>query len=156
MQCGTLFCEGQCRQHVFLAPARGSSPAAGDASAFPPAWGQSATSKEMRDRNKDLPSAAPESTQQHCTPCSIHGAVKLKVTRAGFTHASIIAAPCTETPTGESLHTRAPTSPVMLRLQPPSCCRCSVVGFPHTRHSACKKVLEFPNTVLSKVSKIRG
>lgn len=39
---------------------------------------------------------------------------------------------------------------------PLSCWRCSVVGFPHTRHSACKKVLEFPNIVLSKVSKIRG
>lgn len=94
--------------------------------------------------------------QQHCTPRSIHGAVKLKVTCIGFTPASITAAPCTETPTGVSLHTRASTSPVVPMLQPLSCWRCSVVGFPHTRHSACKKVLEFPNIVLSKVSKIRG
>lgn len=120
VQSRTLFCEGQRCQDVFLVPARGSSPAAGDAPAFPPAWGPwGPQCHQQRDGRQEQgpPSSPPESMQQHCTPCSIHGAVKLKVTRIGFTPASITAAPCTETPTGVSLHTRASTSPVVPTLR---------------------------------------
>ena len=92
--------------------------------------------------------ATPEVTEQHFT-APLMNEVHIRQNHIGLMTTSVPAAVSTELLTEEALHIRA-------HLCQGCNCHRFVVGCPHSRRPPCIKGLKPSNTVLSKVSKIRG
>lgn len=140
-QQAALFSEGQCCRDILVVPAKGPGPAA--------AWPQHYQGRSRSQETAQRPLlATPEVTQQHFTALPMSGA-HIRQNRIGLVTTSVPATVSTELLIEEALHIRAHSCQGC-------CCHRFVVGFPHSRRLPCIKDLKPSNTVLSKVSKIRG
>lgn len=129
------------RGTVLVVSVQGPSPAAGG-----PQHHQGMSRSQETAQRPLL--ATPEVTEQHFT-APLMNEVHIRQNHIGLMTTSVPAAVSTELLTEEALHIRA-------HLCQGCNCHLFVVGCPHSRRPPCIKGLKPSNTVLSKVSKIRG